>query len=120
MDSISQLIGYTRGLKKLFILIGSLSVAGALINLLTPLIMKFATDWVVAVVSDEKGFEVSILVWLVVAFIISMLMATAVADIGGYFVISWRSELVSSYQRLIFSICYVCRKITTTARLLAK
>lgn len=101
MDSISQLIGYTRGLKKLFILIGSLSVAGALINLLTPLIMKFATDWVVAVVSDEKGFEVSILVWLVVAFIISMLMATAVADIGGYFgdqlAIRTRQQLSKAY-----------------------
>ena len=101
MDSISQLIGYTRGLKKLFILIGSLSVAGALINLLTPLIMKFATDWVVAVVSDETGFEVSTLIWLVVAFIISMLMATAVADVGGYFgdqlAIRTRQQLSKAY-----------------------
>lgn len=101
MDAIYQLVGYTRGLKKLFVLIGFGSVIGALINLLTPVIMKFATDWVVEVASDKVSFDVTYLAWLVLAFISAMLVSTAVADISGYFgdqlAIRTRQQLSKAY-----------------------
>ncbi len=108
MDSISQLVGYTRGLKKLFVFIGLASVTGALVNLLTPLIMKFATDWVVDVASNNAQFEIMPLVWLVVAFIAAMLVTTAVSDIGGYFgdqlAIRTRKQLSSAYFKHLLAL----------------
>ena len=85
MNPIRQLLGYTRHLKTLFIIIGATSVAGALIGLMTPVIMKFGTDWVVAIAKGEASFDMGPLVVLVGAFVVMSIIATIVSDIGGYY-----------------------------------
>lgn len=85
MKSIRLLLGYTSHLKPLFIIITLLSIAAALIGLITPVIMKYATDWVVAIAKGEAVFETGPLVLLVAAFIVMSLVSTVVSDIGGYF-----------------------------------
>lgn len=101
MQPITQLFSYTHGLKKLFIFIGFMSVIGALINLLTPLIMKIATDWVVAVSTGAAQFEAGPLVWLILAFIGSTLITVIVNDVAGYFgdmlAVKTRRQLSSGY-----------------------
>lgn len=85
MNSIRQLLSYTSNLKPLFVIITIASIAGALIGLVTPLIMKFATDWVVAISKGEAVFETGPLFLLVGAFIVMSIVSTIVADVGGYY-----------------------------------
>ena len=85
MKPIRQLLGYTTHLRPLIAIITLTSVAGALINLVTPVIMKYGTDWVVAIAKGEATFDIGPLFILVGAFIIMSFVATAVSDVGGYF-----------------------------------
>lgn len=85
MQTIRQVIRLTSNLKRLFIIITVLNIVGALVNFVTPFIMKFGTDWVVAIAKGEQQFDGWILLWLVAAFIVVALIATAVSDVGGYF-----------------------------------
>ncbi len=71
-------------MRGLFIIIALTSVVSALLALTTPLIMKFATDWVVAIVGGE-AFEWAPLLWLIGAFVAVSLLMTVVVDVGGYY-----------------------------------
>ena len=85
MNQIRQLLGYTRNLRPLFLIIGITSTAGALLGFATPVIVKFGTDWVVAIAKGETQFDIWPLVWLVGAFIVMSLLSTLVSDVGGYY-----------------------------------
>lgn len=84
MHPIRQLIGYTRGLGGLFIVIAITAVVTSLLALATPVVMKFATDWVVAVAGGQ-AFTWEPLAWLIGAFLVLSLVSVAVSDIGGYY-----------------------------------
>jgi ATP-binding cassette subfamily B protein len=72
-------------MRGLFFVITLTSVFGALISLVTPFIIKYATDWISRIVSGEGVFEWNV-VWLLAgALIITSLLQMLVSDIGGYF-----------------------------------
>ncbi len=85
MKPIRQLLSYTSRLKPLFIIIAVLNIVGALVSFATPFIMKFGTDWVVAIGSGQTQFNAWTLVFLIGAFIAMALVSTAVSDVGGYY-----------------------------------
>lgn len=85
MNQIRQLLGYTRNLRPVFIIIGVTSIAGALVSFMSPIIIKFGTDWVVAIAKGDTRFDIWPLLGLVGAFIVMSLLSTLVSDIGGYY-----------------------------------
>ncbi len=85
MNQIRQLLGYTRQLRPLFIIIGVTSIMGALVGFVTPIIMKLGTDWVVAIATGEARFDIWPLLGLIGAFIGTSLILTLVNDVGGYY-----------------------------------
>lgn len=101
MKEIRQLISYTRGMRGLFIIIAATAVASALLALVTPVIMKFATDWVVAVAGGQ-AFEWVPLLGLVGAFLGLSLLSVAVGDIGGY----WGDQMSIRTRRQLSKLYY--------------
>lgn len=83
MKPIRQLLGYTDGLGKLFTFIALGSVVGAGLTLVTPVILKFATDWAVAVAGGDEPFTLQPLVVAVGALIASAVISSIVSDSSG-------------------------------------
>ena len=108
MKQIRQLLSYTSRLKPLFIVIAVLNIIGALVSFVTPFVMKFGTDWVVAIGSGQAQFEPWTLVFLIGAFIAVALLATAVDDIGGYYgdmmAIRTRRQLSKLYYKHLLTL----------------
>lgn len=108
MKPIRKILSYTRGLRSLFVVIAITSVVGAAVALATPFVIKFATDWVVAVASGELEFA-----WQAVggffALLIGLSLVSVVAgDIGGWFgdmmAVRARRQLSDRYYRHLFTL----------------
>lgn len=108
MQSLRQLIAHTANLRRYFVIIALASVVGALVGLATPLIMKLATDWIVAIVSGQAQFDTWPLVWLIVAFVVMSLVSTVVSDVGGIFgdimAVKVRRQLSSKYYQHLMTL----------------
>ena len=85
MHPIRTIIGYTSNLRRYFIAIALTSVLGAGISLLTPVLIKFATDWVVAIAAGSDEFSWSFLGWLFGGFVLLSVLGIVATDIGGWF-----------------------------------
>lgn len=83
MREITKILGYTRGLRNLMVMIAVGSIIGAVLGFVTPLLMKYGTDWAVSVATGAASFDIWPIIWLVLAFIGVTLVSTAVNDIGG-------------------------------------
>ncbi len=79
------MLSYTANLRKYYIIIALTSVGGALISLVTPIIMKLATDWIVEIISGRVLFDIWPLIWLIGAFLILTLVTVVISDIGGWY-----------------------------------
>ncbi|MGE5299310.1 MAG: ABC transporter ATP-binding protein [Acidobacteriota bacterium] len=84
MKPIRQLLSYTTLLRPLFIAVATLSVFTAVATLVTPFIMKFGTDWVVAIAAGKQAFSIEPLIGLIAALIAVYLLDTIMADTAGY------------------------------------
>ena len=85
MNSIKQILQLTRGMRGIFVVITVTSILSALIALVQPFIIKFATDWVTNIVSGSATFD-----WMMVGVFAGAAIATAIigaiiSDVGGYF-----------------------------------
>lgn len=84
MQSMRKIIGFTSNLRGLFFGIGILGVFSALLGFVTPLILKYATDWSVAVINGEQAFSIEPVLWIVAAFVAVSLVQIFFIDVGGY------------------------------------
>ncbi len=84
MKPIRQLLSYTTHLRPQFITVAILSVFTAAATLVTPFIMKFATDWVVNIASGKTVFSIEPLLWLIGALVAIYILDTVLADVAGY------------------------------------
>lgn len=84
MKPIRDIVQLTTHMRRHFIIIAVLSVLGAVISFGTPFIIKFATDWIVSVVTNGVSFTLEPLGWLVGAMIVTTVINVIVADIGGW------------------------------------
>lgn len=84
MREIRQLLGYTKSLRGYALIIAASSIVLALLALVTPIVMKLATDWVVEVVAGRTEFTLRYIGLLVGMLIASAIVGTIAADVGGY------------------------------------
>lgn len=108
MDSIRKLLSYTRGLRGVFVIIAIASVVGAAVSLVIPFVIKFATDWVVSVVSGEAAFGWGTIAIFFGVFLGLSLIALAASNIGGWYgdmmAVRTRRQLSDRYYRHLFTL----------------
>lgn len=108
MQQIQKLISYTRGLRGLFVIIALMSVLSAAVALVTPFVIKFATDWVVMVVAGETVFSWQVVTVFFAAFMGLSLVSLVAGDVGGWFgdmmSIRARRQLSDRYYRHLFTL----------------
>lgn len=108
MQPLKKLLSYTRGLRGLFIVIGLTSLVGAAVSLLTPFVIKFATDWVVSVAGGETEFAWQTIAVFLAIFVGLAIVTTTASDIGGWFgdmmSIRARQQLSDRYYRHLFTL----------------
>lgn len=85
MKPLRTLLGYTRDMRGLFIIIGITSVVGALMSFVAPVIIKYATDWITGIVAGNDSFDWMTVFTLSGALILAALVQMIFNDIGGYF-----------------------------------
>ena len=85
MNTLRQLLGYTANLRHYYLIIAVCSIVGTLTTLATPYVIKYATDWVVAILAGEQQFDIVPLLWLFAAQIVIAIISTLATDIGGWF-----------------------------------
>lgn len=108
MQPLKKLLSYTRGLRGLFIVIGLTSLVGAAVSLMTPFVIKFATDWVVSVASGGTEFAWQTIAVFLAIFVGLAIITTTASDIGGWFgdmmSIRARQQLSDRYYRHLFTL----------------
>lgn len=85
MQGIRRILGFTRGMRGLFVLIAATSVAGALLSLVQPFIIKLATEWITQVTGGTAIFDWRMILLLGGLVVANAVIGTIISDIGGYF-----------------------------------
>lgn len=85
MNPIKQILQLTRGMRNLFIIITATSVASALLALVQPFIIKFATDWVTSIVAGDAVFTWAIVALFASIAVLAALITAVINDVGGYY-----------------------------------
>lgn len=106
MQSLVRLLGLARELWPYYLGIALAAVATAGTALLTPFIIKAATDEIVSQIRGEGG-GVRALLWLAVALLLVELVSTAVTNVGGYL-----GDVMSVKLRAILSSRYYAKMLT--------
>lgn len=106
MRSISRLLSAARELWPYYLGIALASVAVAGTTLLTPFIIKWATDEVVAQ-TQGQGRGVGFLVWLAVGLLAVELANTLLTNVGGYL-----GDVMTVRLRAILSSRYYARLLS--------
>ena len=110
MRSLVRLLGLARELWPYYVGIALAAVATAGTTLLTPFIIKAATDEIVAQ-TGGRGGGVPALVWLAVALLIAELVGAAVSNVGGYL-----GDVMAVRLRAILSSRYYATMLTLPQR----
>lgn len=106
MQSLLRLLGLARELWPYYLGIALAALATAGTALLTPFIIKAATDEIVSQIRGEGG-GVRALLWLAVALLVVELVSTAVTNVGGYL-----GDVMSVKLRAILSSRYYAKMLT--------
>lgn len=101
MKPIRDIVRYTTHMRGLMIVVTIASIVASAIQLLIPLVMKFATDWVIAVVNNMSQFNAWVLFGFFIIILVLGLVNVAATDIGGWFgdmlAIRMRRQLSQQY-----------------------
>jgi len=108
--SLIRLLGVARELLPYYVGIAAASVATAALALLTPFIIKGATDEVVAQTQGNGG-GVPALIWLAVALLVVELLGTVVSNIGGYL-----GDVMTTRLKAILSSRYYAKMLSLPQR----
>lgn len=85
MKPIREIFTYTKGLRRYILAIGLLSVISSLLSFAIPNIVKYATDWVVSIISDRSVFTWGPLIFFGFLMVGVSALSAIVGDVGGYF-----------------------------------
>lgn len=108
MKPMRRLLSYTHGLRGVFVVIALMSIIGAVVALAIPFVIKFATDWVVAIVAGDAEFS-----WQVVGVFFGVFLGLSIvsliaSDVGGWFgdmmAVRARRQLSDRYYRHLFTL----------------
>lgn len=108
MNQIKQIFKYTTGLGPLMLIIAMGSVVGALSAFINPVIIKNATDWVVAVLQGTATFDWQHIIIYAGLLIALTLFTAIIGDVGGYFgdqlAIKTRKQLATTYYKHLLTL----------------
>jgi len=110
MQSLLRLLSLARELWPYYLGITLAALAAAGSALLTPFIIKAATDEIVAQI-QARGGGVLVLLWLAVALLLVELVSTVVNNLGGYL-----GDVMSVKLRAILSSRYYAKMLTLPQR----
>lgn len=110
MSSLVRLLSLARELWPYYLGIALAALATAGSALLTPFIIKAATDEIVAQIQGQGG-GVPVLLWLAVALLLVELVSTVVSNVGGYL-----GDVMSVKLRAILSSRYYAKMLTLPQR----
>ena len=110
MRSLVQLLSLARELWPYYLGIALAALAAAGSALVTPFIIKAATDEIVAQIRGQGG-GVPALLWLAVALLVVELVSTVVNNVGGYL-----GDVMSVKLRAILSSRYYAKMLTLPQR----
>jgi ATP-binding cassette, subfamily B, bacterial len=108
--SIIRILGSARDLWPYYAGIIACSLAVAATSLLTPFIIKAATDYVVAATQGQAATGISTVVWLAAALLLADLTNTVLSNIGGYL-----GDTMAAKLRAALSGKYLPDSATSTA-----
>ncbi len=83
MKSIVRILVFGKSLWRYYAVIAVLSILTAALELAPPLLIKIATDEIVALVGDEPS-SLAIVIWAVVGILIAGVLVTVLSNIAGY------------------------------------
>ena len=83
MKEITRLFSYTKNLRKYMYVVGIGSILIALLSMATPIVIKFATDTITAILTN-KTTDYSPLLWLVIALGVVNILSAIITDVNGY------------------------------------
>lgn len=110
MGSLLRLLILARELWRYYLGIAVAAMATAGTALLTPFVIKAATDEIVLQVQG-RGHGASVLIWLAAALLVIELVATAVSNLGGYL-----GDVMAVKLRAILSSRYYAKLLTLPQR----
>lgn len=108
MKDLARVFGYTKHLRGLLVIVTLSSVAGALLNLASPFIIKAATDTIVAITTGHSSVDPLHVAWFGVAILVVGLINTVAGDIGDYYgdilAVRMRGQLSNLYFEHLLSL----------------
>lgn len=108
MEQIRTILKQTSNLRWFFVIIAATSVLGALISLVTPVLIKLATDWIVDIVAGQAEFSWGFLGMLFAGLLMVGVASVVVGDIGGWFgdvmAVRVRHQLSAKYYRHLLTL----------------
>lgn len=108
MKPIREIFTYTKGLRRYILAIGLLSVISSLLSFAIPNIVKYATDWVVSIISDRSVFTWGPLIFFGFLMVGVSALSAIVGDVGGYFgdqlAVRTRYQLSTAYYKHLLSL----------------
>lgn len=108
MKPIREIFAYTKGLRRYILAIGLLSVISSLLSFAIPNIVKYATDWVVSIISDRSVFTWGPLIFFGFLMVGVSALSAIVGDVGGYFgdqlAVRTRYQLSTAYYKHLLSL----------------
>lgn len=108
MKPIREIFTYTKGLRRYILAIGLLSVISSILSFAIPNIVKYATDWVVSIISDRSVFTWGPLIFFGFLMVGVSALSAIVGDVGGYFgdqlAVRTRYQLSTAYYKHLLSL----------------
>jgi len=108
MKELTRLFRYARNLRHYVILIAISSIVTSLLAMVMPFVIKFATDYIVEVVSGAKKFDQSILLWMIGGLVLAQVISVIISSISGYFgdifAIKMRRQLSERYYEHLLTL----------------
>lgn len=101
MKSVLQILQATRELNRYYLGIIVCAVLTSATALLSPFVIKGATDTVVAYLGGDQSRGVDVIIWFAVAYLAAQLFNTLFSNIGGYL-----GDVMSQKMRTMLSVRY--------------
>lgn len=102
VNPLKKIFSYTSNLRRVMVVVGLMSVGSALLALATPFVIKYATDWIVAITTGDTTFTWEFLFVLVGAVIAIALLTVVTSDVGGF----WGDQLAVRTRRQLSTLYY--------------
>ena len=84
MKDIFRLFGYARGLYKYVIFVAIAGILIALLDMIAPFVIKFATDAISLSISSKTALKLDYLILLLIILAISYISSAILGNINGY------------------------------------